>query len=399
MPNLDFSGRTLELEKLDKHLLPSSTPDPTRIPRQYAVCGMGGVGKTELVVEWVYKRMPLFQAVFWIDAAEPSQLAASYSKIIPTLQTQPPGEAEDLIANRETAKTWFFTATVPWLLIFDNADSIDLLSDYWPAGGMGSILVTSRDPFAKSFHSFSMQGLDLEPFPENEAAEFTKKMTACENTEEELQACLEMSRQLGCLPLAIIHMAGVIRRRQWTVHEFVEKYEEDVRYRSLRGTGNHPQLSRYGNTLATAWNFDDLDANALHLLRLLSVLSPDRIQERLLAAAEDDEFENAKEVLLSSSVIKRNKFSKELSIHRIIAQEIRACMPEEALLDSFREAVRLICQAWPFNDALEKRHATSRWKTCEAIFPHLEHVQKIHKTWGISDQSIELVRLLQEGGA
>ncbi|KPM44209.1 hypothetical protein AK830_g2377 [Neonectria ditissima] len=341
-PNPDFFGRGDELQQLDQHLKPLELPPNAQIPRQFAVCGMGGVGKTELVVEWVYKQLPLFQAMFWVDAAEPSQLAASYAKIAPELGLVGQDQAPDLVANREIAKRFFHQTTLPWLLVFDNADNVDSLSDYWPSGAAGSILVSSRDPFAKSYHSFSMPGLNLEPFPEKEAAEFVGRITACENTDEENQACHEMALQLGCLPLAIIQMAGVIRRRQWTIHEFVVKFKQDSRYRGLRSTGNNPQLNRYGNTLVTAWNFDDLSPSTLYILRLISILSPDCIQEHLLLKAMhnfdlevagdvEDAFDDAKEALLSSSIIKRNKISKELSIHRIIAQEVRARLTPDAL--------------------------------------------------------------------
>ncbi|SPO03437.1 uncharacterized protein DNG_06120 [Cephalotrichum gorgonifer] len=401
------------MQELESHLAPKDRPRAIA-PQQYAVCGMGGVGKTELVVEWFYRHTDRFKAAFWVDAAEPSQLASNYSRIASTLMIQPPGQTDDLVANREIAKAWFANATVPWLVVFDNADSIVFLADYWPCGPTGSVLVTSRDPLAKTIRSFTMPGLDLEPFPEDEASEFVRRVTNCDPTETERQASIEMARELGCLPLAIIHMAGVIRRRHWSLQEFMENYQ--ARYQSFRKAPNNSQLRRYGSNLATAWKFDDLDVDSLRLLRLLSMLSPDRIGEGLLHRrprddglgyaglfSDEDQFEDAKGVLLSSSVIKRHKIRRELSIHRVIAQEVRACMSADALYDSFCIAVAIICEAWPFNHALEKRHSTSRWSKCEEIFPHLEHIHKLYgiyrADWTDSKCSIELVRLFQEGGA
>lgn len=141
---------------------------------------------------------------------------------------------------------------------------------------MGSVLVTSRDPLAKSFGSFSMLGIDLGPFPKAEAAQLIRNLTVCDDSEVERQASTNMAAQLGSLPLAILQMSGIIRRRQWSVQEFVEKYSQETKYRSLRKVGNNPQLNRYGSTLATAWNFTDLDAKALWLLRFLSMLNLDR---------------------------------------------------------------------------------------------------------------------------
>ena len=363
-------------------------------------------------MEWFYRNMSQYQAMFWVDAAEPSQLASNYAKIAQILDIHPKNQAEDLVADREIAKSWLADATVPWLLIFDNADNIDLLADYWPYGGAGSILITSRDPLSKAFRSLTMPGLDLEPFSEPDASELVRKVTNCDSSEAEHQASIDMARELGCLPLAIIHMAGVIRRRQWSLQEFLENYH--TRYRSLRKIDHNSQFMRYGSHFATAWNFEDLDADAIRLLRLLSMLSPDRIQERLLVQPDissqsipffdqEDIFENAKDALLSSSVIKRNKVSRELSIHRIIAQEGRACMSPEDLCNNFDVAVNILCAAWPFNDRLEKRHATGRWAQCEEVFPHVEHVHKLYGAhradWMRRTPTMNLVRLFQEGGA
>ncbi|TGO51365.1 hypothetical protein BOTNAR_0359g00150 [Botryotinia narcissicola] len=407
--NPDFFGRTAELHELDTHLSPQAP-----IPRHYALCGMGGVGKTELAVQWFYAQTDHFRAMFWIDAAEPAQLASSYAKIALTLQIQPPGQADDLIANREIAKRWFANTDVPWLLIFDNADNINLLADYWPHDGLarhGSVLVTSRDPLA-SVVSGIITGLDLEPFPETEASEFIRRVTSCDLSEPEKQAALEMARELGCHPLDIVHMGGVIRRRQWSLQQFMESYHTN--YPKLRDPKKTLQQFRHGSMLATAWNFADLDAQAVRLLRILSVLSPDRIQESFFVVSSSDtepsaffddteDFEGAKDALLSSSIIKRNKIRRELSIHRIIAQEARTWLPVEELYISFCDAVHIICRAWPFNDALENRHKTSRWVTCEAVFSHLEHIHKVYqsneKSWSHKRYSVELVRLFQEGGA
>lgn len=414
-PNPDFFGRSSELKELDVHLLPQK--DEKELPcRHYAICGLGGVGKTDLAVEWFYRKMreEVFQAMFWIDAAQTSQLAANYSKTASELHILAPEKAVDLVASRETAKEWFARASVPWLVVFDNADGIDILGDYWPTGENGSILVTSRDPLAKSFRSFSMPGIDLGPLPEAEAAQLIRNLTACDNSEAEREASTKMATQLGSLPLAILQMSGIIRRRQWSVQEFVEKYAQDTRYRSLRKVGNNPQLSRYGSTLATAWNFTDLDANALQLLMCLSMLNPDRVQEYLFTDSklqmdgsheglfdDEDEFDNAKQALLSSSVISRNKITRELSIHRVVGQEARACTGD--LFRNFCLAIHLVCGAWPFNDALEKRHATSRWGKCEEIFPHLEHLHKLYATyraeWRTREPTMETIRLFQEGAA
>lgn len=415
-----FYGRARELEELDKHLLLSSlsTADGGQGFHRYAVSGMGGVGKTELVVEWAYRRMLNFQAVFWVDAGDAAQLAASYAKILPALTLRPleTGAWEDsgMEARREATKRWFARAKEPWLLIFDNADSIELLSAYWPTtGALGSVVVTSRDPASKSgldaWGGFGTPGLHLEPFPETEAADFIQKLTGCADTPNERQACLDMSRQLGCLPLAIMGMSHAIHRRQWSVRRTVASCEKDGGSRPLWATlsPEAPAISRYGKAMAAAWGLGGLDANALELLQLLSMLGPGRIQKRLFVTTPEEEARFGDSIAtLSSSLIKWDRVGEELTMHRVIAEEVRARMSDETLHRNFRKAVRLIHQGWQA-DRFETRHVTSLWPEYEStVFPNIEHVHKMYKVhkmeWAKGSHDVadsELIGLFQEGAA
>lgn len=416
-PNRDFFRRDEELKILDRHLLPS-VPTQSNMSRTFAICGMGGIGKTDLAVEFVYSRKQHYDAVFWIDSAGDSQLASEFGRIAAELGLEEPTDAQDLITSRESAKAWMAGRTPvnrsSWLLVFDHADKLELLSDYWPKQGNGSVLVTSRDPLAKSNLSFDIAGLDLEPFSVLEGAEFVRRLTNCDNSKEERDASEAMAYQLGGLPLAIFQMAGVIRRKELTIAEFITMYEGDAEYAKLRHVSNNAQRMRYGNTLATTWNLDDLGAHSLSFLKVISMLSSDRIQESMFLEADADlsadfkflqsakGFQDAKEDLLRSSIIKRSREHKELRINRMISQEVRTRMEPNDRYTVFCTVVTILCTVWPFN-LLEKRHATARWRRCEEIFPHVEQVQKLYEenaeAWASEAVDIKLVKMLQDGGA
>lgn len=75
--NLEFFGRDSELKRLDDALLPlsdmtfSSEPDSRK---QVVLCGMGGLGKTSIAIEFAISRRDRFDAVFWIRADEVAKL-------------------------------------------------------------------------------------------------------------------------------------------------------------------------------------------------------------------------------------------------------------------------------------------------------------------------------------
>lgn len=67
-------------EKMDNHLLPRSMPGSGNVhsTRIFALCGMGGMGKTDLAVEYAYAMRQKFGAIFWLEAGGVSQLASDF---------------------------------------------------------------------------------------------------------------------------------------------------------------------------------------------------------------------------------------------------------------------------------------------------------------------------------
>lgn len=102
-----------------------------------------------------------------------------------------------------------------WLLIFDNAEDQEDLVDFWPvSGSTGPVLMTSRDPLAKTRLYKAQQGCDLQPFTLDDAASFLLKMTWREGEDDERKIVRDVAQKLGGLPLAITQLAGVTVRQQ-----------------------------------------------------------------------------------------------------------------------------------------------------------------------------------------
>lgn len=113
-----------------------------------------------------------------------------------------------------------------WLIIFDNADQPELPRDFWPVSGNGSALVTSRDPLAKTY-LHSTCGIDLQPFLREEAATFLRGLTS-DSTDSlnDREATLVLSDPLGGFPLALVHVAAIIRRKGLAITEMLERYDK-----------------------------------------------------------------------------------------------------------------------------------------------------------------------------
>lgn len=67
----EFFGRSEIIKMMDNVFLPNdlvpSTSDRASL-RSFALCGMGGTGKTQVALECVYSRRKQFEAIFWVSA-------------------------------------------------------------------------------------------------------------------------------------------------------------------------------------------------------------------------------------------------------------------------------------------------------------------------------------------
>jgi len=137
--NPNFTGRLDLLEQLKARLVGGTT---AVLPE--ALHGMGGVGKTQVVIEFVYLNAGDYDVVWWIPAERPAQIAAAMVELAQKLGLPVKAEAAAVPAVREALRIGH--PYTNWLLIFDNADSPETVRQYFPMGGPGHILVTSRNP-------------------------------------------------------------------------------------------------------------------------------------------------------------------------------------------------------------------------------------------------------------
>jgi hypothetical protein len=360
-----------------------------------------------------------FDAVFWVTADEIAKLDHHYQEISLALGLEDPAECKSQVVTREIVKGWLFnprkylsdsdefaqpgssSSEATWLLVFDNADDPMTLPDYWPEGS-GSILVTSRDPLAKSMFTRRSSGLDLGPLTQQESISLFNHLTA-NSSEPEDGMTQQISEILGGVPLAISQMAGVIRRQDLTMSEFLELYMDHEEHASLYGTKFDTNLVTYKHSLSTVWALEKLKPQSRQLLELMLFVDPDVIGEELLmeVAAEllqvdgahfkRSNYIDARTDLLQSSLIKRDKKKQQVSVHCIIQDVVLATMDEAQKQLMFDHVLRALWASWP--SAMPKpsrnpelppprstggRLAVGRWPDCAAIYPH---VLKLHQIW------------------
>jgi hypothetical protein len=136
-----FTGREELLKQLQELLQTKQTATLSQ-PQTQAISGLGGVGKTQLAVEYAFRAASRYQAVFWVGAETQETLTSSYAGLAVALNLPQKDERDQQIMIR-AVKHWL-QAHRDWLLVLDNVEDLTLLPPLLPEAYGGHILLTTR---------------------------------------------------------------------------------------------------------------------------------------------------------------------------------------------------------------------------------------------------------------
>jgi hypothetical protein len=205
--NLNFTGRAGLLEGLHASLQKGAGAAVTQTE---AIHGLGGVGKTQLALEYAHRYASDYDLIWWIGAERPTTVLTALAELARRLGIEErPDQGEvveelfDLLRGRDR-----------WLLVFDNAEQPAELQPFLPPGGGGHVLVTSR------WSAWGEWGtpLRLDVLSREEAVAFVRTRTGTQDQ----QAAAALAEALGDLPLALAEAAAYIDETQVGLDEYVE---------------------------------------------------------------------------------------------------------------------------------------------------------------------------------
>ncbi|MFF3844358.1 FxSxx-COOH system tetratricopeptide repeat protein [Streptomyces sp. NPDC002328] len=366
--NPRFAGRTTLLNELRSKLR-------SHLPLPIALHGLGGVGKTQLITEYVYRHGLAYDLVGWIPADQPNRTLKGFVDLAGRMGLDHGGEGRRAVrAVLEALRTGAPYAT--WLLVFDEAEDPESLRPYLPSqparGGFGSVIVTSRNPR----WDLVAESLEVNVLERPESIELFRQRNP-RLTVEEANSLAEI---LGDLPLALEQASTWFSETGMPPAEYVRLFEE----RGAELLSLQPPL-QYEGVVATTWNLSlehvgTRNPGALQLLRLCSHLAPDPIPRRLFShgrltpiAPEIDHILRDP-LMLARALREINRFSlariymptNSIQMHRLLQHVLKAQMTEEES-EHFRSGALQLLAAVKPHDPSDPRD----WPDFDELYPHV----------------------------
>src|SRR4051794_6319738 len=192
--NPRFTGRDGMLAELRRRLRAGEATLTVQ-----ALYGLGGVGKTQLALEYAHRFATDYDLVWWIDAEQPVLLPDQLAALAARLGL-PAGPTVADTVDRLLAE---LRGRDRWLLVFDNAERPADIADCLP-GGAGHVLITSRCP------GWGALGgrLEVDVLTRGETVELLRARLL--SMSEELAD--QLAAELGDLPLAAAQAAGYLEQ-------------------------------------------------------------------------------------------------------------------------------------------------------------------------------------------
>ena len=134
-----FTGREEVLLQLHERFTTSRT---VALAQTQAISGLGGIGKSQIAIEYAFRYREAYSFVAWVRAASREALITDFVSLAGLLHL-PEANEQDQNMVVAALKRWLVSHQ-GWLLILDNADDLELAVEFLPSGGNGHILLTTR---------------------------------------------------------------------------------------------------------------------------------------------------------------------------------------------------------------------------------------------------------------
>jgi tetratricopeptide (TPR) repeat protein len=271
--NHNFTGRVDELRALQENL------QGTHPPHVQVIAGLGGIGKTEIAVEYIHRNFNKYEIIWWIRAEHHDRVRDALVRLGQRLElreaTTDGGRDRTITAVLDTLQS---DARTGWLLVYDNAVTPVDLQRYLPASRPGGhIIMTSRQLNWPSY--LSADGIEVGPFSESEAIAFLRRRVRSLASRDLQGQLSQLAESLGYLPIALEHAAAYLAETGESADEYRIRFAENAHELLSEQPGDLELPAPVSGTWAMSTKL--LTPDAEHLFNLCAFFSPEPVAAEL----------------------------------------------------------------------------------------------------------------------
>lgn len=375
--NPRFTGRDDDIREVRTQLRTAGT---TVVVAPVALQGLGGVGKTQVALEYLHRFKSDYDLIWWVECGQAQfidalladladQLAEAFSVPLPAEATV--DEKAKLVLSL-LARPRGARPVKDWLLIYDNAEDIEAVTPWLPKGG-GHTLITSRN----GSWAERARPIEVEVFTRLESVEHLRRVVPGVTPAEADQ----VAEALGDLPLAIETAAVWLKDTDYGVADYLRELESHAPKALELG----PLPSGYPRGVAAAWDpslnlLRERSQAAMRLLQLCSVMAPNIARELIYSpgmAAVLKPFDPAlSEPMVIGRVVREasrlgllkiDLAAGQIQVHRLVQAVVRGRMTDDELASVRRDVQHILVAARPEGDVDDP----DTWSRYRIIWPHI----------------------------
>lgn len=356
----NFSGRTLALTTLHQllgsgiksavvtqkmaQLSLNTVQQPLQEGMQTAVSGMGGIGKTQLALEYARQYAADYDHnVLWIEAEKKVDILDCFKKLARKLTI----DLNDAYNNEKESsqlieEVYAYFEHAKSLFIFDNVENVKEIEAILPKASSGNnptVLITSRYSNWKNVATPLVLGV----FTETESINFIKSELGLMDNAEETKI-KELTKLLQNLPLALQQAVAYIKNEKnldngFTIEHYIDRFKQKSQELLAFDFSNYSN-DPYSKTVLTTWKITLeklaqeklIGVKAIEILEIMAYLHPDNISNQIFIPLPGNQYLNAAIQLLKNYSLINEGTEPHISIiHRLVQKVLRINLEKNQL--------------------------------------------------------------------
>ncbi len=364
-----FQNRVETTRLLEQALESGNAVVLTGRPRVHTgvVSGLGGVGKTQVALDYAQRRWTAgdLDLWLWVTAGSREAVVSGYARLAADLTGV---EDPDPEYGAQRLLEWLATSAARWLIVLDDVQNPADLRGLWPPAAPGGQVVATTRRRDAALRGQGRCLIEIGVFTPDEAEAYLRAALA--DQPALAKGAAELAAVLGCLPLALAQAAAYMLDRNLSCTDYHARWSS--RRRSLASLLPEPDglPDEHRATVATTWSLSVEQANQLEpagiagaLLEVASVLDPNGTPAAVFTTPEvtglladhtgvEVNAEQARDGLgclhrLNLITLDPGSEIRTVRVHALVQRATRDSLPTPRLAEVTRVAADAVLAVWP----------------------------------------------------